>query len=170
MSIASPVAARPWAERADRPTAECDGAAGLFVEHGVRLRDAVRGTVGTSEANVEDACAFAWLQLVRRRPQRDTRTTVFPWLLRTAVREAVKLDRHTRRAANLEQLAGAVGDFGPKRHRLGAPSPPVLMGDLIGVGKLGVKHEKVAVRDVEFHAATGAPEARLQPGVDGTWV
>ena len=40
----------------------------LFEAHALRLRAVVGGCVRTSPVNVEDACGFAWLQLVRRRP------------------------------------------------------------------------------------------------------
>ena len=63
----------------------------------------------TSAANVEDACGFAWLQLVRHRPQPDR---AFAWLCTTAIREAVKLHLRSARAASLEQAAGERGGSG----------------------------------------------------------
>ena len=62
----------------------------LFARHGVRLQALVNRRVDTSRANVEDAFAFAWLQLCRYRPRGER---VFGWLFRTAVREAQRLDR-----------------------------------------------------------------------------
>lgn len=62
--------------------------ADLFRRHEVALRAAVRHRVNASEAIIEDACSFAWLQLMRSQPRRET---VFPWLRRVAIREAWRL-------------------------------------------------------------------------------
>ena len=40
-------------------------AAALFRAHHERLRHTVRHVVATSDAVIEDACAFAWLRLAR---------------------------------------------------------------------------------------------------------
>jgi DNA-directed RNA polymerase specialized sigma24 family protein len=101
-----------------RPSADRDSARELFAEHATELRAAVRAAVHTSEANVDDACAFAWLQLVRYQPQRDGNGAVFPWLLTAATREAVKLDRRARRWADLQQLAEAAVGLSPHTIRL----------------------------------------------------
>ncbi len=74
----------------------------LFEQHANRLLAAVGATVRTSPVNVEDACAFAWLQLVRYQPERRS---AFGWLLTTAIREAIKLDRGGRRVVDLDRLA-----------------------------------------------------------------
>jgi DNA-directed RNA polymerase specialized sigma24 family protein len=66
----------------------------LFEEHATRLHAAVAQRVHTSPANIEDACGFAWLQLVRQRPER---ATAFAWLYATAIREAMKLHRRASR-------------------------------------------------------------------------
>jgi RNA polymerase sigma factor (sigma-70 family) len=60
----------------------------LFRTHEVALRAAVRHHVNTSDTVIEDACSFAWLQLMRRQPNRDT---VFAWLRTVAIREAWRL-------------------------------------------------------------------------------
>lgn len=73
----------------------------LFEEHATRLLAAVSATVRTSPMNVEDACAFAWLQLLRYRPERRR---AFGWLCTTAIREAIKLDRRARRLVELDRL------------------------------------------------------------------
>jgi DNA-directed RNA polymerase specialized sigma24 family protein len=67
----------------------------LFREHHPRLRSHVGRLVRTSRANIEDACSFACLQLLRHQPDREH---VYGWLLRTATREAIKLDQQARRA------------------------------------------------------------------------
>jgi RNA polymerase sigma factor (sigma-70 family) len=45
---------------------------------------------------VEDACAFAWLELVARQP---ARTSIVGWLRVVATREAIRLAQHDRRMA-----------------------------------------------------------------------
>jgi DNA-directed RNA polymerase specialized sigma24 family protein len=82
----------------------------LFVRHARRLHAVVRATVRTSPANVEDACGFAWLQLVRHRPPA---AAAFAWLRTTAVREAIKLQHRTARLIDLEGLA----EVAPERRR-----------------------------------------------------
>ena len=61
------------------------------LEHAVRVR--VRGPAAT----VEDACAFAWEQLLRSQPERSDR--LFHWLVTVAVREGWRLARIERRHA-----------------------------------------------------------------------
>jgi len=79
-----------------------DGA--LFAEHHATLQERVRRRVYyTSQANVDEACSFAWLQLLRRQPRRET---VLAWLTTVVVHEAMGLDRGARRLRPLE----AAGD------------------------------------------------------------
>jgi DNA-directed RNA polymerase specialized sigma24 family protein len=59
------------------------------------LLSAVRGKVYTSGATIDDACSFAWLQLMRTGPDRGH--TLFAWLRTTAVRETIHLDSRIRR-------------------------------------------------------------------------
>ena len=40
--------------------------------------------VNTSDANAGEACSFAWMQLLRRQPMRET---VLSWLTTVAIRE-----------------------------------------------------------------------------------
>jgi len=54
----------------------------LFEEHANRLLTAVGASVRTSPVNVEDGYAFAWLQLLRYRPERQV---AFAWLCTTAI-------------------------------------------------------------------------------------
>ena len=93
------------AEASDRPAqlpARGDEAH-LFATYAPRLRATVRRMVRTSSENVEDACSFAFLQLLRYQPDRDS---VYAWLVKVAAREAVKLDLRTRRTLPLEHNDG----------------------------------------------------------------
>ena len=83
------------------------GEARLFEQHGGQLRAVVAQHVRTSAANVEDACGFAWLQLVRHRP---LKRTAFAWLCTTAIREATKLHRKTSRLVDLDEVVDAAID------------------------------------------------------------
>ena len=94
MATIWPLAARP-----------CGDDGELFEEHADRLLAAVRAAVRTSPVNVEDACAFAWLQLVRYRPER---ACVFGWLRKTAIREAVRLEWRSVRTVELDTVADVV--------------------------------------------------------------
>jgi DNA-directed RNA polymerase specialized sigma24 family protein len=63
----------------------------LFDEFDATLRWRVQREVNTSHANVEDACAFAWLQFLRNQPDRDRAWRA--WLVQVARREAYRLSR-----------------------------------------------------------------------------
>jgi RNA polymerase sigma factor (sigma-70 family) len=64
--------------------------------------------VHTDPATIDDACQFAWLQLLRCQP---TRETVRAWLVTVARNEAIRLDRIQRRCAAL-----SVGEREPGCH------------------------------------------------------
>ena len=71
----------------------------LFAAHHAALRGRVARHVDTRSSNVDDACSFAWLQLLRHQPKRDK---TLEWLTTVAIREARRLDRADRRLARLE--------------------------------------------------------------------
>jgi RNA polymerase sigma factor (sigma-70 family) len=81
--------------------------AALFSRYDRKLRDRVSAVVNTSQANIEDACMFAWLQLLRH--EIDEIDAAYSWLTTVAIREAVKLDRADRRTRSLPvDATGAV--------------------------------------------------------------
>jgi RNA polymerase sigma factor (sigma-70 family) len=65
----------------------------FFRQHSDKLRRSVGRSVNTSEANIDDACAFAWMQFFRHQPSRDT---AYKWLWKVAWREAIRYDRRSR--------------------------------------------------------------------------
>ena len=71
------------------------GDADLFSVFHAELQRTVRRVVNTSPANIEDACADAWLALLQYQPER--RPSVRGWLVVVAIREAVRRDRVDRR-------------------------------------------------------------------------
>src|SRR3954465_1336532 len=76
--------------------------AALFQEHHARLIRAVGRAVQAPAALVEDACGWAWEQLVRTQPARTPQ--LFGWLKTVAIHEAYRLSKLQRRESELEQL------------------------------------------------------------------
>jgi DNA-directed RNA polymerase specialized sigma24 family protein len=58
----------------------------LYLEYNAKLIRRVRWAVRASPEDIEDACAFAWVQFLRRQPDRDRPWR--SWLLETAKRQA----------------------------------------------------------------------------------
>jgi DNA-directed RNA polymerase specialized sigma24 family protein len=75
----------------------------LYLQYSGPLRRAVRRAVNASDATIEDACQFAWTQLLRRQPARPH---VFGWLRTTAVREAWALSAGETRCTSLDITIG----------------------------------------------------------------
>jgi RNA polymerase sigma factor (sigma-70 family) len=80
---------------------QCTGQRGdetaLYEAWAPRLLRSVASCVNTSDANVQDACSIAWMQLLRCQPRRET---ALAWLVTVAKREAIRLDRADRRDAD----------------------------------------------------------------------
>lgn len=84
----------------------------LFEEHSSRLLRVVARSVSVPPHVVDEACGFAWLQLVRTQPRRES---VFAWLKVVACREAIRVAGRERREVSLEgQLDGGSGE--PSEH------------------------------------------------------
>ena len=80
----------------------------LFAQLADELVAIIGRLVNTSGVIVEDACQFAWMQLLQHQPRRDT---VRSWLITVAKREAVRLDQVSRRVEPMsigEQTPGEV--------------------------------------------------------------
>jgi len=84
--------------------------ADLFAEHHDGLLRSVKRAVSAPEALIEDACQFAWTQLIRTQPERGPR--VFGWLRTVAIHGAYRLSRTQRRDTALEELAAPEGNGG----------------------------------------------------------
>ncbi|PTL60262.1 RNA polymerase sigma factor [Paraconexibacter algicola] len=109
----------------------------LYREHADRLQRVVRTRVrGGDQALVEDACSFAWMQLLRYGPDRET---VFPWLVQVATREAWRLVAEDR----------ATGITGTSRADTGHPG---VAADI---------EEQVAFRDL-LNSVASLPQRRRQ--------
>jgi RNA polymerase sigma factor (sigma-70 family) len=70
----------------------------LFRRHHRRLLTLVGRDVTARPTVIEDACAYAWLELIARQPER---TNVIGWLRIVARREAIRLAQRDRRLAAL---------------------------------------------------------------------
>ncbi|MGH3262908.1 MAG: RNA polymerase sigma factor, partial [Trebonia sp.] len=77
----------------------------LYARHAAALARIVIGRVSTSRANVEDACAYAWMQMLRHQPARET---LLAWLVTTATREAIRLTRRDGREARLDDACDEI--------------------------------------------------------------
>lgn len=91
-------------ENGDACVASLGEVAELFADQAPRVRRLVRAGVRAPDQLIEDACQLAWIRLLRCRA-RVRRATVTAWLVRTAIREAIKLVRHDDRELPLEALA-----------------------------------------------------------------
>lgn len=88
----------------------------LYVANADKLRRVVGAAVRTSEANIEDACSFAWLQLLCHRPRRES---VFAWLATVATREAWRLHAQCGRDTHGDDLAALTDPRRDSAHRDG---------------------------------------------------
>jgi RNA polymerase sigma factor (sigma-70 family) len=74
----------------------------LFERYGEYLVRIVERAIGAPRAVVEDACSFAWLQLLRLQPERDA---IVGWLRTVAINEALRLLKGQRRQAEFDEEA-----------------------------------------------------------------
>jgi RNA polymerase sigma factor (sigma-70 family) len=72
----------------------------LFERNSERLLRVVRGAIGGRHSVAEDACSFAWLQLLRTQPERSS---IFPWLCTVAINEARRLLKGQARHAEFNE-------------------------------------------------------------------
>lgn len=75
--------------RLESPTVE-----ELYERYADRLRRLVGFRAATTDQNCEDACSYAWTQLIEKRPV--AHGDLFPWLATVAIRQAWQLARADR--------------------------------------------------------------------------
>lgn len=83
----------------NRPAVHGDEAQ-LFERDSERLLRVVRGAIGGRHHVAEEACSFAWLQLLQTQPERDS---IFPWLCVVAINEARRLLKGQARHAEFDE-------------------------------------------------------------------
>jgi DNA-directed RNA polymerase specialized sigma24 family protein len=91
----------------------------LFERYHQRLLRLTAFEIKTSPENIEEACAYAWAQLLVNEVRRDT---AFAWLKQVARREAIRLHQLDRGAVPLGHEQGAVD---PDRLEVPAGNPAV---------------------------------------------
>jgi RNA polymerase sigma factor (sigma-70 family) len=99
----TPAASRP---PTDQPVLRGDEPE-LFRRHHGRLLRLVARDTGAPPALAEDACCFAWLQLLRHQPERER---IVGWLRVVARHEALRLLREQWRTRPLEEPTKAHWD------------------------------------------------------------
>jgi RNA polymerase sigma factor (sigma-70 family) len=97
MELPRPVSEQHWGSTRD-PEGDL---ARMYRELAPKLERIVRRAVYCSDATVEDACQCAWSRLVQHRARVRTETA-FGWLARTAIHEALRLNRRSARDASLD--------------------------------------------------------------------
>jgi RNA polymerase sigma factor (sigma-70 family) len=128
----------------------------LYLALAARLEKLVRLYVRAPDQVIEDACQFAWSRLVHRGAA-VRRDSAFQWLVRTAVREAVKLVRRERLEVSLEAMVDnasyqplrpgtpAIQDLLEQRERLSAVGAlPERQQRLVWLHALGLTYSEMA--------------------------
>lgn len=121
----------------------------LYAAHADKLRRVVGAAVHTSEANIEDACSFAWLQLLCHRPRRES---VFAWLATVATRKAWQLHWQCARDAHGDDLAALTDAPRDTAHRDGIDRDELLAA-LAALERLHPRRrEMLLLQDAGFSA------------------
>jgi RNA polymerase sigma factor (sigma-70 family) len=137
------------AQHIPRPRMLRGDEADLYRDHSAALRAAVRHFVHAGDEVVDDACSFAWLQLMRHQPNRDT---VFAWLRTVAVREAWRIAERDSRERTIEHLPvdreprrGDLSRETDARDALGALAAlPPKQRDTLGLLVFGLSYAEIA--------------------------
>jgi RNA polymerase sigma factor (sigma-70 family) len=87
--------------------------ADLYRTHSAALRAAVRRAVFGSDALIDDACSYAWLQLMRHQPDRGP--SLFAWLRTVAIHAGWDIAQREAREPTTEHLPGK---YEPRREDL----------------------------------------------------
>jgi RNA polymerase sigma factor (sigma-70 family) len=138
---------------------QVQGVAELYSLHARRLEQIVRVDVNAPQPVIEDACQFAWSRLLFH-VHRVHRETVLPWLVTTAIHQAVKLISRDERELSLENMLERAAD--PLEH-LGVPASdevaahrqrladigmlPERQQRLVWLQALGLSYEEMAARE-----------------------
>ena len=136
-----------------------------------RLERIVRAAIQAPDSLIEEACQVAWARLVHHQA-RVRRETALAWLVRTAMREAVRLTGRGRRElsldAELDELAELPArDAEPavvceQREQLCAVGAlPLRQQRLLWLHALGLSYEEIAVHD---GCTSRTVERQLQQG------
>src|SRR4051812_2497650 len=128
----------------------------LFDEFDAALRRRVQREVNTSHANIEDACAFAWLQFMRHQPDRDRAWRA--WLVQVARREAFRLSRMESREPIRLGLPGEEGVHSNRADRRADSHQAVEVREAFKL----LAELRPRLRPIAFLRATGHSHAQIQ--------
>jgi RNA polymerase sigma factor (sigma-70 family) len=131
----------------------------LYRAHAPDLHLVVGSGVGTTASTIEDACQVAWSRLLDH-TERVRAEAAFSWLTTTAVREAARLSRASRRDCSLEAELERCGDGilpaasldpaerSEARERLGRLTQlPLRERRVLWLRGLGFSYEEIARRE-----------------------
>jgi DNA-directed RNA polymerase specialized sigma24 family protein len=129
----------------------------------------VAGRVSASQTTVEDACAFAWLQLVRCQPERGER--LFGWLVTVAYHEALRLiatDARVEPVEDFDRLEGSAPE-GLRAEALEAleclAALPVRQRNLLGGLVAGHSYRELVEREGSSYTAVNRHLTRARARV-----
>lgn len=74
----------------------------LFERLNPRMLRVLRRQIAASDALIDDAVSYAWMQLLRYQPDRES---VYGWLCKVAIHEAYRLSQRERRDVRLDGFA-----------------------------------------------------------------
>lgn len=150
----------------------------LFTRYSRRVRAAVRRAVRTDDATIEDACAFAWLQLIRNQPRRES---VYPWLCKVAIREAWRLNSWHSRDLELTAPDAVLGGFDHIEISMAARDALATLAALperqracVALSASGWSYDEIAARsgttftNVNRHLARGRRRLRATRAADAS--
>ena len=124
-----------------RPQHQPITATDLFARYHQLLRRNVRAVVNTSEENVEDACMFAWTKFLSW--ELEHTEVAYGWLTTVAIREAVKLDRRSRRTYPLVTEEDEVIDVVDPNDQLQLTRLRAEVGDLVRAAGLSPRQTHI---------------------------
>jgi RNA polymerase sigma factor (sigma-70 family) len=124
----------------DQPQQHTVSATELFAHYHQVLRRNVRAIVNTSDENIEDACMFAWTKFLSW--EFEHVEVAYSWLRTAAVREAIKLERRSRRTSQLETRGGPV-EFVDPRDQLRLSQLLAQAGDVVRAAGLSPRQTQM---------------------------
>jgi RNA polymerase sigma factor (sigma-70 family) len=131
-------------ETSQDPVLSCAGGdiEELYRRFSTRLERTVRLGVRAPEPVVEDACQVAWSRLIRH-SERVRRETALSWLTTTALHEAFRLLRRSRRELSLEDAVEAGGEAVIHARALSASEVFEQRERLAGIGILPERQQRL---------------------------
>ena len=125
----------------EAPEDRCD-VSELYASFSERLERIVGTDVRAPRPVIEDACQFAWGRLWRKRDH-IRREAALPWLITTAIHEALRLVRGQDGLLSLEQAIEESGDKAAPAHTLTAVDVLELRTRLQAMASLSPRQQRL---------------------------